>query len=399
MSSQVVAAVIAASVSFLTLIGTLVAQYFGRRATSRDTQKTLEQQGKHLDRTLSEQREQLDRTLAEQRTRTLNERFATAASQLGDDKPAAVRLAGVYAMSGLADDWEDNRQTCVDILCGYLRMPYDPYPGDDASRAEQTAYRANREVRHTIIRLIGAHLRQEAAVSWQGLNLDFRGAVFDGGNFDGAILSSGKVSFFDAIFSAGTVRFDHAQFCGAEVDFGSAQICGGKLWFGSAKFSSGEVGFDFIELSAGSLVFDHAEFSGSEVNFLGAEFSGGTLSCGDAAFSHGRVWLGAKFCGATVWFGQTRFSGGQVWFSTAEFSSGQVVFNRALFSGSELRFTDATFSGGKVDFSGAADWSQPPRVDWGDSPPAGVALPIKSEASHPGIKFTQPVILRPREED
>ena len=81
MNTQVVAAVIAASISFLTLVGTLAAQYFGRRATSK----------------------QLDRTLAEQRARTLNERFATAAGQLGDDKPPAVRLAGVYAMAGLAE--------------------------------------------------------------------------------------------------------------------------------------------------------------------------------------------------------------------------------------------------------------------------------------------------------
>jgi hypothetical protein len=89
MNPTVVAAIIAASVSVLTLVGTLAAQYFGRRATSRDTRRALEEQGK-----------QLDRTLAEQRTRTLNERFATAAEQLGDDKPAAVRLAGVYAMAG-----------------------------------------------------------------------------------------------------------------------------------------------------------------------------------------------------------------------------------------------------------------------------------------------------------
>jgi hypothetical protein len=96
MSPEVVAAIIAASISFLTLIGTLTAQYLSRRATSK----------------------QLDRTLAEQRTRTLNERFATAAEQLGSDKPA-VRLAGVYAMAGLADDWGENQQTCVD--CGRSR--------------------------------------------------------------------------------------------------------------------------------------------------------------------------------------------------------------------------------------------------------------------------------------
>src|ERR1700685_2406064 len=139
MSPQVVAATIAASVSFLTLIGTLAAQYFGRRVTSRDTEKTLTQQREQLDRTIAEQREQLDRaiaeqrerldiTLAEQRTRTLNERFATAADQLGSDKPA-IRLAGVYAMAGLADGWKENRQTCVVVLCAYLRMPYEPDPG------------------------------------------------------------------------------------------------------------------------------------------------------------------------------------------------------------------------------------------------------------------------------
>ena len=42
--------------------------------------------------------------LAEQRTRTPNERFATAADKLGNDKPPAVRPVGVYAMAGLADD-------------------------------------------------------------------------------------------------------------------------------------------------------------------------------------------------------------------------------------------------------------------------------------------------------
>jgi hypothetical protein len=153
MSPQVAAAIIAASVSFLTLIGTLAAQYFGRRATSRDTQRALEEQGK-----------QLDRTLAEQRIRTLNERFAAAASQLGDDKPPAVRLAGVYAMAGLADDWEENRQTGVDVLCGYLRMPYEPDPGDKVPEPERLAFRASREVRHTVIRVIAAHLRGDGAV-------------------------------------------------------------------------------------------------------------------------------------------------------------------------------------------------------------------------------------------
>jgi hypothetical protein len=56
---------------------------------------------------------------AHDRDRVLNERFIAIAAQLGDTQPA-VRLAGVHAMAGLASDWQDHRQTCVDVLCAYL---------------------------------------------------------------------------------------------------------------------------------------------------------------------------------------------------------------------------------------------------------------------------------------
>jgi hypothetical protein len=161
--------------------------------------------------TLKEQREALDKTLTEQRTRTLNEWFATAAGQLGSDIPA-ICVAGVYAMAGLADDWKEDRQTCVDVLCAYLRMPYEPDPGDDAPEPERLGFRASREVRQTVIRVITAHLREGAAVSWQGLNFDFTGVVFDDGDFSEAKFSGGTVNFTDAKFSSGTIDFGDAQF-------------------------------------------------------------------------------------------------------------------------------------------------------------------------------------------
>ena len=79
---------------------------------------------------------------AHDRTRVFNERFTAIAAQLGDAQPA-VRLAGVHAMAGLADDWIQNRQTCVDVLCAYLRLPYDPDPGQDATPAEKTDAQAH----------------------------------------------------------------------------------------------------------------------------------------------------------------------------------------------------------------------------------------------------------------
>lgn len=54
--------------------------------------------------------------------RLMTERFGAASEQLGSAQ-APVRLAGVYALSALADEWEDQRQQCIDVLCGYLRLP------------------------------------------------------------------------------------------------------------------------------------------------------------------------------------------------------------------------------------------------------------------------------------
>jgi uncharacterized protein YjbI with pentapeptide repeats len=341
MDPTVVAAWIAAGVSFLTLIGTLVAQYLGFRATSRDAEKTAEEQRKQLDRTLAEQRDQLDktlkaqseqlnRTLVEQRTRTLNERFATVSDQLGSDKPPEVRLAGVYAMAGLADDWEENRQVCVNVLCAYLRMPYEPDPGEDSPASERLAFRSSREVRHTVIRVITAHLKDGAPVSWQGLNFDFTGVVFDGGDFSGACFSGGTVSFRSAQFSSGLVDFTFARFSGGKVDFQGA------------------------EFSGGIALFDYARFSGGMVRFSGVRFSGGTVA-----------------------FSQARFSGGWVEFMAARFSGGTISFGAAQFSGGTINFGLAQFSGGTVDFSYAGNWSSPPKFPWTDTPPPGVKLPRK----------------------
>jgi hypothetical protein len=85
-------------------------------------------------------------------------RYTTAAEQLGHEKPP-VRLAGVYAMARLADDWNDQRQTCIDVLCAYLRMPARADEKNDPdAKAEQ-------EVRATIQRLIAARLRLQRARS------------------------------------------------------------------------------------------------------------------------------------------------------------------------------------------------------------------------------------------
>ena len=203
---------------------------------------------------------------AHDRTRVLNERFTTIAAQLGDDQ-AAVRLAGVHAMAGLADDWEENRQTCIDVLCAYLRMPYEPEPGDEAPSAERLAFRGIREVRHTVIRVIAAHLGLEAVVSWQGLNFDFTGVTLDGGDFSGARFSGGEVNFSGARFSGSEVNFSGAAFSGSWVNFRGAVFSAGEVNFSGAAFSGGEVNFSCARFSGGTVRFNRAAFSGGEVSF------------------------------------------------------------------------------------------------------------------------------------
>jgi hypothetical protein len=264
---------------------------------------------------------------AHDRTRVLNERFTTIAGLLGDDQAAAMRLAGVHAMAGLADDWEENRQTCVDVLCAYLRLPYEHDPGDEAPAAERFAIRAIRQIRQTVIRVIAAHLQEHAAVSWQGLVFDFSSAVFDGGDFSGAVFSGGEVRFSGAEFSGGWVGFIGAKFSGAVLSFDGAQFSGCQV--------------DFSE----------AEFSGAEVRFHGA-----------------------------------RFSGGRVTFDRNQFSGGLVIFDHAQFSGGLVIFDHAQFSGGVVDFSGALDWSHRPKFGWAGTPPAGVKLPAPTTTSHEPLR-------------
>src|ERR1700722_20722534 len=48
------------------------------------------------------------KTLEHQRVHQFNERFSTAADKLGHQR-AATRLAGLYALAGLAADWEAHR--------------------------------------------------------------------------------------------------------------------------------------------------------------------------------------------------------------------------------------------------------------------------------------------------
>lgn len=227
--------------------------------------------------------------------------FAAGAAQLGDAS-AAVRIAGAYALAALADGHRDRRQQCIDALCAYMRLAYDPEfgGGHAASRTVESVnaagtksitthtYRiADREVRLTIISILRDHLRDpKSRTSWCGYDLNFSGAVFDGGSFVGAHFTGGSVqfngakfvadrlSFFDAVFSGATVSFHGASFLGGLVSFDKARLEGSRIKFERSLFAKGGVTFDATIFSSGSVQFDDAKFIKGWVKRDGLDFRG-----------------------------------------------------------------------------------------------------------------------------
>jgi len=290
----------------------------------------------------------LDAAATREDTKLFNERFGAAAQMLASPEPAN-QLAGIYALAGLADDWDNGRQTCINVLCGYLRLPYTP-PSDltEESAPEQiqhhTQQLAHRQVRHALLDLIGERLRTkpEPGRTWHGYTFDFAGATVDGGNLAGIQVIEGT-----------RMNFETANFTSGEVSFYLARFAGGAMFFGGAKFTSGRVSFNDAEFANGQVSFSGAKFIGGHVDFSVAEFAGCQISFFDA-----------------------EFTAGQVDFIGAEFAGGQISFGGAEFTGGHVDFRQAKFSGGDVDLGQVAAWRAPPRFrDFPDGPPHGLHLP------------------------
>ena len=77
-----------------------------------------------------QERQQAGRAEKREKDRTVDTKMQDAINQLGSDK-ASTRIAGVYALTDIADRYKDSyRQRVVDILCGYLRSDRSSYAPD-----------------------------------------------------------------------------------------------------------------------------------------------------------------------------------------------------------------------------------------------------------------------------
>ena len=262
--------------------------------------------------------------------RRITELYTKAVEQLGNDK-APVRLGGLYALERLAQDNPAHRQTIVNVICAYLRMPFSPTapgskpepegvedPGEAGTQPEMTTdgngdrWRQERQVRLTAQRILADHLRDDRAKDqrstdppsprfWPDMRLDLADAIlidFDlengvmaDANFNGATFSGGAAYFEGATFN-GRVGFGRATFsCGAHfrgATFGSIAVFDatfkGAAWFSSATFADNAL---FLATFNGRAEFDSATFGGAAA-FEKATFKG-AVSFNSATF---RGWLG-----------------------------------------------------------------------------------------------------------
>ncbi|CNE77382.1 Uncharacterised protein [Mycobacterium tuberculosis] len=221
--------------------------------------------------------------------RRITELYNAAAEQLGSDK-APVRLTALYTLERLANYNPAHRQTIVNIICAYLRMPFaatfpgwivsdeelaELPPGERATVAavvaeEAATWRQERDVRLTAQRLLHTQLLRSASDGPRGeLNVDLRGAVLidlvlSGCSVFGATF---KKAFFINFVNFHGTAITHASF--DEASFG-----------GFANFR--ETLFSEVAVFRKAFFAQDASFAGA--TFADIAYFGGTSSVGGFRF-------------------------------------------------------------------------------------------------------------------
>lgn len=282
--------------------------------------------------------------------RALRERYTAATEQLGSDS-FAVRLAGLYAIAALADDWRASdepreQQTCIDVICAYLRTPTvpvkevidddgEPIFVDDVLAGSQ----AEHEVRRTAVRIIAERTRPRAPIPpASGSYANFVGGPWSDRRFD---LTGAEL--VDADFSSCT--FDN-------LDLTDAQL------LGQTSFTASELH---------EVRFTNARFYTKGLKVGGAGFSAARLR--NASFKGARIFVPCRFVGTefTEWvdFDEAMFTGSVSFVGASFWRSSSTTFDEVDFGTDMITFARARFDG-LVDLS-TVDFTFTPRIHFEDA--------------------------------
>ncbi|QWF80858.1 pentapeptide repeat-containing protein [Amycolatopsis sp. CA-230715] len=207
--------------------------------------------------------------------RVSDERFAKAVELLGDDADQ-VRVGALHVLVGLARARPEYTQTVLDVLCAYLRMPFDhpELPEYGGTAEERVPAERELQVRRTVERQIRMLLPKAADTGAPHYDLHLTGAVLDRLNLDDRKvewLGLNRTRLFDEVklkrlvvnghFGLrqarvfGTIRFDDAVIRGT-ADFAHSEFHRPASWRGTAFHGAA----DFTD----TMFHDSADFESAQ---------------------------------------------------------------------------------------------------------------------------------------
>ncbi|WP_206789240.1 pentapeptide repeat-containing protein [Amycolatopsis sp. MtRt-6] len=237
-----------------------------------DRRRRVEERRQDIER----QRHELEAQRAEQdRERVADERFAKAVELLGHTADQ-VRVGALHALAGLARSRPDYTQTVLDVLCSYLRRPFEHARYSDPLKDGSPEEERELTVRLTAQRLITELLpgRDDPGPAY---DLDLTGAVLEYLDLSGRLV--GGLLLRHASLRS-TTNFSGCRFTG-RVYLTAAGTGDGRL-----------VGYFRCR---GAVFESHAWFSGTEFAET-AEFT-------DTTFAGRTTFKDAKFAGDAVFSG------------------------------------------------------------------------------------------------
>ncbi|MQM28166.1 hypothetical protein [Glycomyces albidus] len=268
-------------------------------------------------------------------TRLMHDRFREASAQLGEEAEMS-QTAGIIALASLADDWPEQRQMCVDLLCAFIQKPLhtstSPSEGDvsptstDADLESSSSYRLQKfaisEIRKRLDPLAGA------IENWTGLRYEFSISHIDKLNLSHTNLTDSQLIFRNSSARESVIDFSHCKISGTVIEFDETfSLPGGKISFSGAKIHSSEIRFKSVRTRGVTFAFDALEFYGGLVDFDLGSIENGHFSAWGAEFHGGTFRVNSLCKKVDFHFRGSEFSGGVLKFELSGGNKGWVEFH------------------------------------------------------------------------
>jgi hypothetical protein len=249
-------------------------------------------------RRVTEERQEVERQHAHREAdRIADENFARAIELLGHEADQ-VRVGALHALAGLARSRPDYTQTVLDILCAYLRSPFE-HP-----RYDQPSATWSKEMRDDAERMLVTRLTAQRLITGLLSSTDDRnGPAYD------LDLTGATLEYFDVSRRRiGILILRYARLY-SRTHFNECEFMG-PAWFTGIATAPGRLA--------------------------------GRFSCNDTVF-HDDAWFGGIQFHSLAEFDSTRFTG-RAKFAKTRFH-GEVSFVKTAFEG-QADFSECTFPDG-----------------------------------------------------